>query len=148
MCRETMRSGVHAGAIAHAAGDSERTVSILRRGGKVYTQAFSVRGDIVSALDSASHIKPGELNNTATRYDRGRRRSASASEIPTGGANWRDGSKPVTEDCSPIEHRPLGAVGATITERKARHPANYKRITCERPTRKSIRNGNRKTRNR
>ena len=29
--------------------------------GEVYSQAFSVRGEIVSALDSASHIKPGEL---------------------------------------------------------------------------------------
>jgi tRNA A37 threonylcarbamoyladenosine modification protein TsaB len=49
-------------AIAHASGDSERTVSILPAGrGEVYAQAFSVRGEIVSALDSASHIKPGEL---------------------------------------------------------------------------------------
>jgi tRNA threonylcarbamoyladenosine biosynthesis protein TsaB len=49
-------------AIAHAGGDSERTVSILPAGrGEVYAQAFSVRGEIVSALDSASHIKPGEL---------------------------------------------------------------------------------------
>jgi tRNA threonylcarbamoyladenosine biosynthesis protein TsaB len=49
-------------AIAHAAGDSERTVSILPAGrGEVYAQSFSVRGEIVSALDSASHIKPGEL---------------------------------------------------------------------------------------
>ena len=46
-------------AIAHAAGDSERTVSILPAGrGEVYTQSFSVWGDIVSALDTASHIKP------------------------------------------------------------------------------------------
>jgi tRNA A37 threonylcarbamoyladenosine modification protein TsaB len=29
--------------------------------GEVYAQAFSVRGEIVSALDSASHIRPGEL---------------------------------------------------------------------------------------
>jgi len=49
-------------AIAHAAGDSERTVSILPAGrGEVYAQAFSVRAGIVSALDSASHIKPVEL---------------------------------------------------------------------------------------
>ena len=49
-------------AIAHAAGDSERTVSILPAGrGEVYAQAFSVRGEIVSALDDASHIKPSEL---------------------------------------------------------------------------------------
>ena len=49
-------------AIAHAAGDSQRTVSILPAGrGEVYAQAFSVRAGIVSALDDASHIKPGEL---------------------------------------------------------------------------------------
>jgi tRNA threonylcarbamoyladenosine biosynthesis protein TsaB len=49
-------------AIAKAAGDSERTVSILPAGrGEVYAQAFSVRGEIVSALDGASHIKPSEL---------------------------------------------------------------------------------------
>ena len=55
-------------AIAHAAGDSERTVSILPAGrGEVYTQAFSVRGEIVSALDSASHIKPVGL---LEKYDK------------------------------------------------------------------------------
>ncbi|HSP64346.1 MAG TPA: tRNA (adenosine(37)-N6)-threonylcarbamoyltransferase complex dimerization subunit type 1 TsaB, partial [Pyrinomonadaceae bacterium] len=49
-------------AIAHAAGDSERTISILPAGrGEVYAQPFSVRGEIVSALDDASHIKPSEL---------------------------------------------------------------------------------------
>ena len=49
-------------AIAHAAGESERTVSILPAGrGEVYAQAFSVRAEIVSALDSASHVKPAEL---------------------------------------------------------------------------------------
>jgi tRNA threonylcarbamoyladenosine biosynthesis protein TsaB len=49
-------------AIARAAGDSERTVSILPAGrGEVYAQAFSVRGGIVSALDGAAHIKPSEL---------------------------------------------------------------------------------------
>ena len=49
-------------AIAHAAGESERTVSILPAGrGEVYAQAFSVRAEIVSALDSASHLKPAEL---------------------------------------------------------------------------------------
>jgi len=49
-------------AIAHAAGESERTISILPAGrGEVYAQAFSVRAEIVSALDSASHIKPVEL---------------------------------------------------------------------------------------
>jgi tRNA threonylcarbamoyladenosine biosynthesis protein TsaB len=49
-------------AIAHAAGDSEMTVSTLPAGrGEVYAQSFSVRGQIVSALDGASHIKPSEL---------------------------------------------------------------------------------------
>ena len=49
-------------AIAHAAGASERTVSILPAGrGEVYAQAFSVHGEIVQALDGASHIKPSEL---------------------------------------------------------------------------------------
>jgi tRNA threonylcarbamoyladenosine biosynthesis protein TsaB len=49
-------------AIAHAAGNSKMTVSILPAGrGEVYAQAFSVRGEIVSALDTASHIKPSEL---------------------------------------------------------------------------------------
>jgi tRNA threonylcarbamoyladenosine biosynthesis protein TsaB len=49
-------------AIAQAAGDSERTVSILPAGrGEVYAQAFSVCGDVVLELDGASHIKPGEL---------------------------------------------------------------------------------------
>jgi len=49
-------------AIAHAAGTSETTVSILPAGrGEVYAQAFSVRGEIVQALDGASHIKPSEL---------------------------------------------------------------------------------------
>jgi len=49
-------------AIAHAAGESERTVSILPAGrGEVYAQAFSVRAEIVSALDTASHLKPAEL---------------------------------------------------------------------------------------
>jgi len=49
-------------AVAHAAGDSETTVSILPAGrGEVYAQAFSVRGEIVQALDGAVHIKPSEL---------------------------------------------------------------------------------------
>ena len=49
-------------AIAHAAGDSQRTVSILPAGrGEVYAQAFSVCAEIVSDLDTVSHIKPGEL---------------------------------------------------------------------------------------
>jgi tRNA threonylcarbamoyladenosine biosynthesis protein TsaB len=49
-------------AIAHAAGDSERTVSILPAGrGEVYAQAFSVRAGIVSALGGASHLKPAGL---------------------------------------------------------------------------------------
>lgn len=57
-------------AIAHAGGDSERTVSILPAGrGEVYTQAFSVRGEIVLALDGASHIKPGELPEKYSNVD-------------------------------------------------------------------------------
>jgi tRNA threonylcarbamoyladenosine biosynthesis protein TsaB len=49
-------------AIAHAAGESERTVSILPAGrGEVYAQAFAVRSEIVSELDSAAHVKPAEL---------------------------------------------------------------------------------------
>jgi tRNA threonylcarbamoyladenosine biosynthesis protein TsaB len=49
-------------AIAHAAGDSKRTVSILPAGrGEVYAQAFSVRGEIVQALDGAAHLKPAEI---------------------------------------------------------------------------------------
>src|SRR5712691_6205053 len=49
-------------AIAHAAGDSEMTVSILPAGrGEVYAQAFSVRAEIVSAVDGAAHLKPAEL---------------------------------------------------------------------------------------
>src|SRR6266849_5451739 len=52
-------------AIAHAAGASETTVSVLPAGrGEVYAQAFSVRGEIVQALDGASHIKPSELVET------------------------------------------------------------------------------------
>jgi tRNA threonylcarbamoyladenosine biosynthesis protein TsaB len=49
-------------AIAHAAGDSKTTVSVLPAGrGEVYAQAFSVRGEIVKPLDRAAHIKPSEL---------------------------------------------------------------------------------------
>ncbi|SRR5216684_3436099 len=49
-------------AIAHGAGDSEMTVSVLPAGrGEVYAQAFSVRGESVQALDAAAHIKPGNL---------------------------------------------------------------------------------------
>ena len=49
-------------AIAHGAGDSERTVSVLPAGrGEVYAQAFSVRRGIAQALDAAAHFKPSEL---------------------------------------------------------------------------------------
>jgi tRNA threonylcarbamoyladenosine biosynthesis protein TsaB len=49
-------------AIAHAAGDSATTVSILPAGrGEVYAQSFSVRGEIVQALDGAAHLKPAEI---------------------------------------------------------------------------------------
>jgi tRNA threonylcarbamoyladenosine biosynthesis protein TsaB len=57
-------------AVAHAAGASEKTVSVLPAGrGEVYAQAFSVRGEIVQALDGASHIKPSEL---VERYGKAR----------------------------------------------------------------------------
>ncbi len=49
-------------AIAHGAGDSELTVSILPAGrGEVYAQAFSVHREIVDVLDDAAHVKPGDL---------------------------------------------------------------------------------------
>ena len=44
-------------AIAHAAGESERTVSLLPAGrGEVFTQLFSVNGGNVQDLDSAGHL--------------------------------------------------------------------------------------------
>lgn len=49
-------------AVAHAAGDSESTLAILPAGrGEVYAQAFSVRGEIVLALDRAAHLKPSDI---------------------------------------------------------------------------------------
>lgn len=49
-------------AVAHAAGDSERTLAILPAGrGEVYAQAFSVRGEVVLALDRAAHLKPSDI---------------------------------------------------------------------------------------
>jgi tRNA threonylcarbamoyladenosine biosynthesis protein TsaB len=80
-------------AIAHAAGDSERTVSILPAGrGEVYAQAFSVRAEIVSALDSASHIKPGELlgkyGNAKTITWAGEGAHQHLAILRQGGGNW------------------------------------------------------------
>jgi len=49
-------------AIAHAAGESERTVALLPAGrGELFAQLFSVNRGHVSALDSAIHISPTAL---------------------------------------------------------------------------------------
>ena len=49
-------------AIAHAAGESGRTVALLPAGrGEVFAQLFSVSREQVSALDSATHITPKAL---------------------------------------------------------------------------------------
>ena len=49
-------------AVAFAAGDSEKTLALLPAGrGEVYAQAFSVRGEIVLALDRAAHLKPSDI---------------------------------------------------------------------------------------
>jgi tRNA threonylcarbamoyladenosine biosynthesis protein TsaB len=49
-------------AIAHGAGDSNRTVATLPAGrGEVYAQLFSVRGDVVQPIDEAAHLKPTEV---------------------------------------------------------------------------------------
>jgi tRNA threonylcarbamoyladenosine biosynthesis protein TsaB len=46
-------------AIAHAAGDSERTVSLLPAGrGELFAQMFSVRDGQARELDSAAHLSP------------------------------------------------------------------------------------------
>ena len=46
-------------AVAHAAAESERTVTLLPAGrGEVFAQMFSVAGDDVTALDEAMHISP------------------------------------------------------------------------------------------
>ena len=49
-------------AIAHEAGESERTVALLPAGrGELFAQLFSVNRGHVSALDSATHITPKAL---------------------------------------------------------------------------------------
>jgi tRNA threonylcarbamoyladenosine biosynthesis protein TsaB len=49
-------------AIAHAAGESEHTVSILRAGrGELFAQLFSCNGEGVDALDEAIHLTPSGL---------------------------------------------------------------------------------------
>jgi tRNA threonylcarbamoyladenosine biosynthesis protein TsaB len=46
-------------AVAHAAGDSERTAALIPAGrGEVFAQLFSVAGDDVHALDQAMYISP------------------------------------------------------------------------------------------
>jgi len=46
-------------AVAHAAGDSERTVALIPAGrGEVFAQLFSVDGDDVRELDQADYISP------------------------------------------------------------------------------------------
>lgn len=57
-------------AVAHGAGDSEKTVAVLPAGrGEVYAQSFSVRGDVAQDLDGATHIKPSDL---VERYGKAR----------------------------------------------------------------------------
>lgn len=49
-------------AIAHAAGDSERTVSVLPAGrGEVFAQMFSVRNGQTDPLDLAAHLTPNQV---------------------------------------------------------------------------------------
>ena len=49
-------------AVAHAAGESARTVALLPAGrGEVFAQMFSVIGDEITALDEAMHISPEAL---------------------------------------------------------------------------------------
>ena len=49
-------------AIAHAAGDSERTVSVLPAGrGEVFAQMFSVNDGEVISLDQAMHLTPKQM---------------------------------------------------------------------------------------
>lgn len=49
-------------AVAHAAGESARTVALLPAGrGEVFAQMFSVIGDEITALDEAMHISPKAL---------------------------------------------------------------------------------------
>lgn len=49
-------------AIAHAAGSSEHTVSLLPAGrGEIFAQSFSVRNERVRELDTAAHLSPGAV---------------------------------------------------------------------------------------
>lgn len=49
-------------AVAHAAGQSARTVALLPAGrGEVFAQMYSVIGDEITALDEAMHISPQAL---------------------------------------------------------------------------------------
>jgi len=49
-------------AVAHAAGESKRTVALLPAGrGEVFAQMFSVIGDEVTTFDEAMHISPQAL---------------------------------------------------------------------------------------
>jgi tRNA threonylcarbamoyladenosine biosynthesis protein TsaB len=107
-------------AIAHAGGDSERTVSILPAGrGEVYAQAFSVRGEIVSALDGASHLKPNELletyGNVRTIRWAGEGAHQQIETLRQGGAgNW----------ISPGEEELAGAQEGWRLARQTEHLAN------------------------
>jgi tRNA threonylcarbamoyladenosine biosynthesis protein TsaB len=57
-------------AVAHAAGESERTVALLPAGrGEVFAQMFSIAGNEVSALDQAMHISPQALLAKYGSYD-------------------------------------------------------------------------------
>lgn len=58
VCMEKRCAGVSTlAAIAHAAGESETTVSLLPAGrGEVFAQSFSVHGGVVQELDSAAHL--------------------------------------------------------------------------------------------
>jgi tRNA threonylcarbamoyladenosine biosynthesis protein TsaB len=58
-------------AVAHAAGDSERTVALLPAGrGEVFAQMFSVIGGEVSSFDQAMHISPQTLLSKYGGYDK------------------------------------------------------------------------------
>ena len=107
-------------AIAHAAGDSERTIAILPAGrGEVYAQAFSVRSEIVSALDSASHIKPVELlgkygNAQTIRWAGEGAHQHLAILRQGGGANWIShvGGEPADWSVAPQSEHLANSVAA------------------------------------
>jgi tRNA threonylcarbamoyladenosine biosynthesis protein TsaB len=107
-------------AIAHAAGDSQRTVSILPAGrGEVYAQSFSVRAGIVSELDSPSHVKPVELlekyGNAPTIRWAGEGARQHLAALREGGAANR---------ISPGEGEPAGAQAGWSVAPQAEHLAN------------------------